>query len=203
MALSLDFDDALRFASRLHAGQFRKGTNTPYIGHLLAVAGLVIEHGGDEDEAIAALLHDAVEDQGGKPTLRRIQRRYGKRVARIVDGCTDTHINPKPPWCARKTSFIARLEKASPSVRLVVAADKLHNARAVLTDLRSGGDSAWTRFTTGRDGSLWYYRAVTTTLQRAARPGEERLDELIAELDRTVTTLEADGGGPAPDNFCD
>lgn len=145
MALSLDFDDALRFASRLHAGQTRKGTRTPYIGHLLAVAALVIEHGADEDTAIAALLHDAVEDQGGKPTPRRIRRRYGKRVARIVAGCTDAYETPKPPWCERKTAFVARMETASPSVRLVIAADKLHNARAVLADLQSGGDVAWTR----------------------------------------------------------
>ena len=178
MTRSKRFENALRYASRLHATQTRKGSHTPYIGHLLAVAAIVIEHGASEDEAIAALLHDAVEDQGGKPTLRRIRGRYGKRVARIVNGCTDTDEMPKPPWCRRKKDFIAGLHDASPSVQLVVAADKLHNARAVLADLRVDRDSVWSNFTTGRDGTLWYYRSVTNVLLEATGSDEPRLARL-------------------------
>jgi (p)ppGpp synthase/HD superfamily hydrolase len=197
------FEDALRFAARLHATQTRKGSETPYVGHLLAVTAIAIEAGANEDEAIAALLHDAVEDQGGKPTLRRIRRRFGKRVARIVKGCTDADQTPKPPWCERKHAFIAGLQDASPSVRLVVAADKLHNARAVLMDLHSRGEAVWPLFNTGRDGTLWYYRSVTDALLRDLAPAESRLKELIEELDRTVSALEQKSGGPAPPNFCD
>lgn len=197
------FNDALGFAARLHATQTRKGSGTPYIGHLLAVAAIAIDAGADEDEAIAALLHDAVEDQGGKPTLRRIRRRYGNRVARIVKGCTDAFRTPKPPWCERKTTFIARLGVASPSVRLIVAADKLHNARAVLADLSERGDDVWPRFNTGRDGTLWYYRAVANALHRAGDPTDARFAALLAELDQTVATLEQESGGPASPTFCD
>ena len=197
------FEDALRFAARLHATQTRKGSETPYIGHLLAVAAIAIEAGANEDEAIAALLHDAVEDQGGKPTLRRIRRRFGKRDARIVKGCTDADETPKPPWCERKRAFIAGLEESPSSVHLVVAADKLHNTRAVLADLHSRGEAVWPLFNTGRDGTLWYYRAVTDTLLRDGAPAGSRLEDLLAELDRTVSALEQESGGPAPTNFCD
>jgi GTP pyrophosphokinase len=197
------FEDALRFAARLHATQTRKGSETPYVGHLLAVAAIAIEAGADEDEAIAALLHDAVEDQGGKPTLRRIRRRFGNRVARIVKGCTDTDQIPKPPWCERKRSFIAGLERTSAPVRLVVAADKLHNARAVLADLYAHGDEVWPLFTTGRDGTLWYYRAVTNALLKQGAPSGSRFAALLAELDRAVNTLEQASGGPAPPTFRD
>jgi (p)ppGpp synthase/HD superfamily hydrolase len=203
MRRSKRFEDALRFAAKLHAKQTRKGSDTPYIAHLLAVTAFVLEHGGTEDEAIAALLHDAVEDQGGKRTLRRIRKRYGRRVARIVKGCsdtdTDTDTQEKPPWIERKTAYIDHLRTASPSVRLVAAADKLHNARSVLTDYRALGDELWSRFSVGRDGSLWFYRQVTAALQAAAQPGEDRLNALVAELDEVVTTLEretADSASP-------
>ncbi|MDQ3227914.1 MAG: HD domain-containing protein, partial [Chloroflexota bacterium] len=197
------FENALKFAARLHAGQTRKGSNTPYIGHLLAVAAIAIEHGASEDEAIGALLHDAVEDQGGKPTLRKIRRRYGKRVARIVDGCTDTDKMPKPPWCQRKKDFVASLHTASPSIRLVVAADKLHNARAVLSDYRNDGEAVWSNFTTGRDGTLWYYRSVTDSLLGSLSSDDHQLETLISELNRIVSTLAQECGGPAPSTFCD
>src|SRR2546427_12542687 len=135
------FTRAVGYAARLHAKQKRKGTERPYIGHLLGVASIVIEHGGDEEMAIAALLHDAVEDQGGLPRLREIRRKFGARVARIVDGCTDSYTEPKPTWRARKLAYIQRVAAEPADVRLVSAADKLSNARETLHELRVHGDS--------------------------------------------------------------
>src|SRR5205814_1417068 len=117
-----------------HAGQARKNTSVPYVAHLMSVAGLVLEGGGDEDLAIAALLHDVVEDCGGKPMLKEVRRRFGKRVAEVVDGCTDAYTIPKPPWKKRKQDYLKRLRRASGDVRLVSAADKLHNSRTILVD---------------------------------------------------------------------
>src|SRR5579863_7272924 len=132
--LGARFERALLFATRKHAGQHRKGTAVPYIAHLLSEAGLVLEAGGDENLAIAALLHDVVEDCGGAPMLREIRRRFGKRVAHVVDGCTDTDVTPKPPWRKRKEDYLKHLRTANYDTRLVSAADKLHNARSVITD---------------------------------------------------------------------
>lgn len=185
--LSARFDVALSFAARLHAGQVRKGTEIPYVAHLLAVASLVLEHGGNEDEAIAALLHDAIEDQGGAATREVIRRLFGEVVTEIVNGCTDTEVTPKPPWRARKEAYVAHVRLASPSVRLVSAADKLHNARSVLMDLRVLGEDVWSRFKGGREGTLWYYRALV----RAYRDGGGGSSTLVEELDRVVTEIEA------------
>jgi hypothetical protein len=176
--------EAFSEAFRLHATQLRKGTKIPYVSHLMAVASLVIENGGDEDEAIAALLHDAAEDQGGRATLEKIRQRFGPRVAEIVDGCTDTYEYPKPEWKERKKKFLERLAGASPSVRLVAAADKLHNARAMLADYRAIGSLLWYRFNAPKEGLLWYHRAVTETLKQAGT------SSLVEELDRVVTELE-------------
>jgi|SRR5579863_2212936 len=185
MELSTRFDDALVFASRLHAKQTRKGTDIPYIAHLLAVASIVLEQGGSEDEAIAALLHDAIEDQGGAPTRELIRQRYGENVVEIVDGCTDAEVMPKPPWRARKEAYIGHLVGAPASVRLVSAADKLHNARAILTDYRILGESLWQRFNGGKEGTLWYYRTLVDILRSAGRT------PLVDELERVVSELEA------------
>ena len=179
------FDQALVYAHQLHARQTRKGTTIPYIGHLLAVTSIVIENGGTEDEVIAALLHDAVEDAGGAATRAEIQRRFGKTVAHIVDGLTDTDQTPKPPWRKRKEDYIAHLSEASSSVLLVSLADKLHNAGAILRDLRNEGNSVWARFSGGRDGSLWYYRALVETFRARGQ-----FTSLVDELDRTVTSVE-------------
>jgi (p)ppGpp synthase/HD superfamily hydrolase len=184
MSLSPRFEDALTFATRLHAGQMRKRTAIPYISHLLAVTAIVIEQGGDEDEAIAALLHDAVEDQGGPPTREEIRIRFGETVVAIVDGCTDADTIPKPPWQERKEAYIAHVRRATPSVRLVSAADKLHNARAILLDYRQLGEALWGRFTGGREGTLWYYRALADAFR------EIESTPLTGELDRTVRELE-------------
>ena len=184
--LSERFEQALVFATRLHAGQVRKGTQIPYVSHLLGVASLALDHGADEDEAIAALLHDAVEDQGGQPTLEEIRRRFGDRVAEIVAGCTDADVLPKPPWRQRKEAYIAHLEHASPSGRLVSACDKLHNARAILNDYQNVGDALWTRFNGGRDGTLWYYRELVAAFRRHSgdTPLVEELDRVVHELHR-------------------
>ena len=184
LKLSARFEDALAYAARLHAGQLRKGTKIPYVAHLLSVASIALRHGASEDEAIAALLHDAVEDQGGAATRQEISRRFGENVARIVDGCTDTDITPKPPWRPRKEAYIAHVRTAPPSVRLVSAADKLDNARAILADYRRVGEEVWRRFTGGKEGTLWYYRAL---IQAFRENGSSRL---IDELDQVVSEIE-------------
>jgi len=154
------FEEALLYAARLHRDQTRKGIEVPYVTHLLAVAAIVGENGGTEDEVVAALLHDAPEDRGGKDRLEDIRARFGDEVAEIVDGCTDTYEDPKPEWRPRKEAYVAHVAEASLSVRLVSAADKLHNARSILTDLRALSDKLWDRFTGGKEGTLWYYRAL-------------------------------------------
>jgi GTP pyrophosphokinase len=181
-----DFESALKFASRLHADQPRKGSDAPYISHLLAVAAIALEHGATEKEAVAALLHDAVEDQGGQETLDKIRRRYGKRVASIVAACSDTDELPKPPWRERKEAYVARLRSEPYSVRLVVAADKLHNVRHLLSSYRVHGEDLWSNFKGGRDGTLWYYRAVVDALVAAEEPGENQLRAIVDEIDRTL-----------------
>lgn len=183
---------ALVYASRLHKDQYRKGTRIPYVTHLLAVASIVGENGGTEDEVVAALLHDAPEDQGGEATLAEIRARFGAEVAEIVAGCTDTYEDPKPPWRERKEAYIAHLDRAPDSVRLVSAADKLHNARAVLSDYRLLGEDLWERFNGGKEGTLWYYRAIVDVL------GAGREDPLVEEMNRVVTELARLAGARAP-----
>jgi len=154
------FQRAFQFAAEKHAGQTRKASTIPYIAHLMGVASLVLEAGGDEDLAIAALLHDVVEDCGGAPMLKEVRRRFGSRVAEVVDGCTDAYEVPKPAWLERKESYIRRLKKESADTRLVSAADKLNNVRSILSDYRAVGESVWSRFNGGREGTLWYYRTL-------------------------------------------
>ena len=158
--LGLRFLRAFQFAADKHAGQTRKASAIPYLAHLMGVASLVLEAGGDEDLAIAALLHDVVEDCGGAPMLKEIRRRFGARVAKVVDGCTDADTDPKPPWRQRKENYIRHLRKADADTRLVSAADKLNNVRSILADYREIGETVWSRFKGGRDGTLWYYRTL-------------------------------------------
>ena len=188
MILSQRFEDALVYAARLHAKQIRKGTTIPYVSHLLSVASIVLEHGGNEVEAIAALLHDAIEDQGGAETREEIRRRFGDAVVSIVDGCTDAEVIPKPPWKERKEQYIARLSHASPSILLVSAADKLHNARAILGDYRALGENLWDRFNGGKEGTLWYYKSLVDAFKQAA--AGTALAPLIEELERVVGEIE-------------
>jgi GTP pyrophosphokinase len=170
------------FASFHHHGQIRKGNGSPYITHPLAVASLVGEYGGDEDQAVAALLHDLLEDCGVK--LEEISSRFGERVADVVSWCTDTTEQPKPPWQQRKEAYLARLGGAPPDARLVITADKLQNAESIMHDLgrSSVGELVWTRFRANRDQELWYFRTVTDVL--AAGWSHEILDELRSVVAR-------------------
>ncbi|HBE19676.1 MAG TPA: phosphohydrolase [Cyanobacteria bacterium UBA11149] len=184
MKLSEKFTEALTFATQLHANQIRKGSGVPYVAHLLAVASIALEYGANEAEAIAALLHDAIEDCGGAATRAEICRRFGNTVTDIVDGCTDTDTVPKPPWRQRKEAYIAHISTASASVRLVSAADKLHNAQSILRDYRLLREDLWQRFRGGKEGTLWYYRALV----EAFRTHES--SPIVDELERVVTELE-------------
>lgn len=187
--LSHRFTEALVYATELHATQIRKGSKVPYVSHLLGVASIALEYGADEDEAIAALLHDAIEDQGGPPIRTEIRLRFGERVTEIVDGCTDTDITPKPPWEERKKAYIDRIASASASVRLVSAADKLHNIRSILKDYRMQGDLLWDLFKGGKQGTLWYYRSLVTAFHEAdSTPIVIELDRLVTELERLAQT---------------
>ena len=177
------FDHALAYASRIHREQKRKGTDIPYVSHLLAVASLALEHGADEDQAIAALLHDAAEDQGGDARLADIRVRFGERVASIVADCTDSWAEPKPDWRPRKEAYLAALPNKAPDSLLVSLADKTHNARAIVADLRVHGDALWSRFTGGREGSIWYYESLADAFCDALPC------HLSAELRRTVAAM--------------
>ena len=181
------FTDAIDFALVAHCAQVRKGTRIPYLSHLLAVASLVIEHDGDEDSAIAAVLHDAPEDQGGRAMVGQIRARFGVEVAAIVEACTDTFESPKPDWPPRKTKYVEHLAAdASLGACLVSAADKLHNARAILHDLRASDDHAafWGRFSSPPKQSGWYYGRLERALggRLATHDGREMVVELIHAL---------------------
>lgn len=178
------FDGALIYANQIHAGLVRKKTRMPFIAHLLGVAGIVLEHGGTEEEAIGALLHDAVEDAGGPDRLEDIRRRFGAKVADIVNGCTDSRAFPRPPWRERKEAYLEHLPDASDSARLVSAADKLHNARALLRIYRAEGDPIFERYSGGKAGTLWYYRALVNVFQGAGpRAIADELDRVVAEIE--------------------
>jgi GTP pyrophosphokinase len=179
------FLSAFNFAAEKHAGHTRKASTIPYIAHLMGVASLVLEFGGDEDLASAALLHDVVEDCGGAPMLREVRRRFGSRVAKVVDGCTDSDTYPKPPWRERKETYIRHLKSADTETRLVSAADKLNNVRSILSDYREVGEALWARFTGGREGTLWYYRALLEEFLRGAP------NRLTRELELAIRELEA------------
>ena len=185
MTLTHRLEDALAFSRSLHSGHLRKGTEVPYLAHLMSVSAIVLEHGGTEDEAIAALLHDAIEDQGGATARAEIEARFGEDVAAIVVGCTDSDETPKPPWRPRKEAYVAHIAGASASVRLVSTADKLHNARAILSDHREVGDALWSRFNVGPEEILWYYRALVNAFTAAGpTPLTRELERAVAELER-------------------
>ncbi|HEX2098025.1 MAG TPA: HD domain-containing protein [Rubrobacteraceae bacterium] len=185
MAYGEKFEEALLYAARLHRDQKRKGTNIPYINHLLAVTAIVGENHGTEDEVVAALLHDAPEDQGGKERLEDIRARFGEGVTEIVGGCVDTYEEPKPAWRPRKEAYVERMPSEPASVQLVSAADKLDNARSILTDLRDLGEDLWDRFTGGKEGTLWYYRALAEAYTA------DEASPVVKELNRVVREIEA------------
>jgi (p)ppGpp synthase/HD superfamily hydrolase len=186
------FEDALLYAAQLHRHDTRKGTSIPYVTHLLAVAATVGENRGTEDEVIAALLHDAIEDTDA--TYQTIAERFGKPVAAIVKACSDTDVKPKPAWEKRKKDYIAHIVGASESVRLVSASDKLANARSILADLRVLGNELWGRFNGGKEGTLWYYRSLVNVFKIAESSpivGEhDRTNAVVEELDRVVAEIE-------------
>ena len=178
------FDDALSYASAVHRTQRRKGAEIPYVSHLLAVCSLAIEAGADEEQAIAALLHDAVEDQGGLDRLDDIRERFGERVAGIVADCTDSWSDPKPEWRDRKESYVRSLADKSPDSLLVSLADKTHNAGAIVHDVRHYGDQVWDRFTGGRDATVWYYRQLSDHFAcLLPGPAAARLRILVTEME--------------------
>ena len=190
-ALTSRYATALSFAAELHRDHIRKGTEIPYVTHLLAVSSLALENGADEDEAIAALLHDAVEDRGGASTAATIAQVFGDRVAEIVMGCSDSEDGgPKPPWRDRKVAYLQHLQTATDSIRLVSACDKLHNARCIVSDLRELGPAVWDRFNQTAPEILWYYRSLVAEFQRG-RPA--RIRRVAEELARMVGEMEPRG----------
>ena len=189
--LTTRFDHALLFAAQVHRTQERKKTGIPYISHLLGVAAIVLDYGGDEDMGIAALLHDAVEDHGGKPMLAAIEQMFGARVAKMVDGCTDAYGDEgrsKPKWYPRKLRYIRRIRREDWETRFVSAADKLYNARAILRDVRQYGDAVFGNFSAPKAKVLWYYRSLVREYRAAGVT--HVLKPLLDDLDRTVTELE-------------
>ncbi|MGZ8630926.1 MAG: HD domain-containing protein [Actinomycetota bacterium] len=186
--------DALAFAFAAHDGQTRKGTDVPYISHPLGVASLVMEAGGSDDEVVAALLHDAVED-GGEELIEPIRETFGERVIDIVLECSDAVVPKgadKPGWWERKRAYIERVPQESSGAVLVTTADKVHNARAIVSDLREIGDEVFARFTAGKDGALWYQRAITEALERNPHTPRRLLVELRSALDE-IERLAASG----------
>ena len=185
--------EALAAAAQIHGDQMRKGTSVPYLSHLLGTCAIAFEYGANEDEAIAALLHDAIEDGEPTETARATVWGFGEEVGRIVEGCTDADTHPKPPWRERKEAYVAGLAAKDRSILLVSASDKLHNARSIVRDLRVVGEDLWGRFNAPKDQTLWYYRSLVNGYR--GNPAHTRA--LIDELDRTVTEMEALAEGRA------
>ncbi len=183
--LTSRFDEAFAYARDLHNDQRRKQTDIPYISHLMCVAGLVLENGGNEDQAIAALLHDAAEDCGGFETLAVIRERFGEAVAQIVADCTDSYDEQKGPWKPRKVAYLEKLLHKAKNSLLVSMADKTHNAEAIYGDWLTIGEQIWDRFSAPREETLWYYRSLANVFL-SAYPSP-----LAQRLDRTVTALGA------------
>jgi len=187
--LTTRFDEALIYARAAHDGHKRKGTEIPYFAHLMSVAALTMEAGGSKDQAIAALLHDAVEDQGGLPRLDDIRMRFGEAVADIVHACTDSHVEPKPDWKPRKEAYLEGMAAKSADALLVSLADKTHNAEAILADFRHMGDALFDRFTGRKEGTLWYYGALSEVFtRRIPGPAADRLARAVKALQTEAGT---------------
>lgn len=187
-ALTSRFDDAFVYAHVTHAAQTRKGSGVPYLGHLMGVASIVLDDGGTEDEAIAALLHDAAEDQGGRERLNDIRARFGEGVATIVEDCTDSWTEPKAPWPERKQKYAEHARTLGRASLRVSAADKVHNAYAILRDLRNSGEQVWERFNASADDILAYYQSLVRSYREAGG------GRLVDELDRIVRAIEREMG---------
>lgn len=186
--LTSRFDDAFAYAHRLHADQVRKGTTAPYIGHLMGVASIVLDDGGSEDEAIGGLLHDAAEDQGGRKRLEEIRGRFGEAVAKIVEDCTDSWETPKRPWLERKRAYVEHARTLGPASLRVSASDKVHNAYAILRDLRNTGEEVWNRFNAKADDVISYYESLVRAYRQAGG------GRVVDELDRIVRGIRREMG---------
>ncbi len=185
--LSGRFEEAVQYANRVHAGQVKNGTSAPYIGHLLGVAAIVLDDGGTEDEAIAALLHDAAEDHGGRERLDDIRRRFGDAVARIVEDCTDAWDTPKPSWTERKAAYTRHARALPPSSLRVSAADKVHNTYAILRDLRNMGERVWTRYPVAADDVMAYYGGLVRAYREAGGgPLVDELERIVRGINREM-----------------
>ena len=187
------FGYAVLYALKAHKEQTRKSSGAPYSAHLLGVASTILEFGGTEEEAIAGLLHDCVEDQGGLERLAEIEKEFGENVAKIVRACSDAFEIPKPPWKERKVKHIEEIRHASLSVLLVTVADKLYNGRMTLDDLRYQREKVWEKFKGGKEGTLWYYKEMTAAIwKRCADFGLQAywVLRLVEELRRTVEAME-------------
>ena len=182
--LGKKFEEALAFANRIHADQKRKDSGAPYLAHVLGVAALVLEDGGSEEEAIAALLHDSAEDQGGEEILITIQEMFGEKVAQIVRECSDTLVSPKPPWRERKEDHLEVLRTSMPETIRIMQADKVYNARNLQRSLLEHGSQTWQNFKGGKEGTLWYFRQMYILLNQT-RPGY-----LMNELARLIELIE-------------
>lgn len=185
------FQRAFELALNLHREQLRKASQTPYIAHLMTVASLVLENGGNEDQAIAALLHDAVEDAGGLDTLAKIREDFGDVVADLVDGCTDSYTQPKAEWKSRKIAYLEKIKNSSDEVKLISLSDKVHNARSILRDLHLIGDKTWDKFQGKKTGTLWYYQSLAKIFDDAPYPAlKNELRNLIDELHTLANLME-------------
>ena len=186
--LTSRFDDAFTYAHQVHGDQVRKGNQAPYIGHLMGVASIVLDDGGSEEEAIGALLHDAAEDQGGRARLEEIRTKFGEAVAKIVEDCTDSWETPKRAWMDRKREYIEHAHALGPSSLRVSAADKVHNAYAILRDLRNNGDTVWARFNAPADDVMSYYESLVRAFRHAGG------GKLVDELERIVRGIQREMG---------
>lgn len=186
--LTARFDEALKYAHDVHREQVRKGNQSPYISHLMGVASIVLDDGGSEDEAIGALLHDAAEDHGGRPRLEEIRIRFGDGVAKIVEDCTDSWETPKRPWMDRKRAYVEHARALDPSSLRVSSADKVHNAYAILRDLRNSGEAVWARFNAPADDVVAYYESLVKAFRHAGG------GRLVDELDRIVKGIQREMG---------
>ena len=182
------FEEAFRYAAQVHRTHTRKGTGAPYIGHLMGVTSIVLDDGGSEDEAIAALLHDAAEDAGGRDRVHDIRARFGETVARIVEDCTDSWTTPKEPWAERKRRYAEHARTLSASSLRVSASDKVHNTYVLLRDLRNQGDAVWGRYEASPDDVVAYYRGLVRSFREAGGGA------LVDELDRIVRAIERELG---------
>lgn len=184
ITLTQKFEEALTFANQVHAAQKRKDSGAPYFAHVIGVAALVLEDGGSEEEAIAALLHDTAEDQGGQAMLDEIAERFGRKIAQIVAECSDTLTSPKPPWRARKEAHLVTLRTARPETIRIMLADKVYNSRNLLRSLQERGDLVWGNFKGGRDGTLWYFKQMYRVFTHTFPPSNYLMDEFARNIQR-------------------